>query len=73
MENNKIVKIGAVCFVAYVGVKITSNVIRHIAKKIEEEKEAKKAQERFDKYTESMKKYDETKDFDHLFEAVFYM
>ena len=73
MENNKIIKIGAVCVVAYIGVNIACNVARCIVMKIEEKKEYERLLKRQEEFNERMKKYDETKDLQNLMDAVFYM
>ena len=71
--ENKIIKIGAVCVIGYIGLNTTCNVMRLIAKKQEEKRQNQIAEERLRKYTESMKKYDETKDLNNLMDAVFHI
>ena len=71
--ENKIIKIGAICVVGYIGLNITCNVARLIAKKKEEKRQMELHQKRIDKYVECMKKYNETNDLQKLMDAVFYM
>ena len=70
MTEKNIIKLGAVCLVAYVGVRITCNVARYIVKKIDEKKESEKEQKLYYENMERMKKYEDTKSLDDLMDVV---
>lgn len=70
MENNKIIKIGAICVITYIGVNITCNVVRLIVKKIEEKREYEMERAQLDETIERMKKAQESNNMDDMMDAL---